>query len=103
MATPLTARGYTAIRHLIHTTDLGTLPTVRAAVDEDRRTIDLEHLEGWPYSSGEQVMVDALRAFATSHGGPSLSDLTRLDTQCQAAVLSAVRLWLGLDLDPFGE
>jgi hypothetical protein len=92
--THLTSRGLIASRTLISTTVLQHNPVVSQAFDIDRREIDLEALEDWRWSSGELVLVDLLRAFATSYGGPPVEDLLKLDLEHRQAVLEALSRFL---------
>lgn len=94
MTTPLTDRSLKAIRHLVSTTHLSIMSPISRAFDPDRRAIDLEELEDWRWSSGEQVLISLIWCYATSSGGPAIADLLKLDAETRQAALESMKLFL---------
>ena len=97
--TPLSDRALRATRSLISTTHLASHPAIARAFDLDRHSIDLEILDDWPWSSGERVLVAMLRTFATSHGGPAISDLFALDRESRCAALAALGVFFSDEVE----
>lgn len=91
----LTERGYHAAAHLIRSTHLADLPPIQAAFDPERRTLNPEPLEDWPWSTGERVLVDLLLAIHNCyHAAPTVGRLATLDPLTCRAALEALALWL---------
>lgn len=62
-------------------------------VDIDRKHVDVERLEEWPWSTGERILVDLLGAI---YNGRScqVGDLTALDDDNRRVAVMALGSWL---------
>jgi hypothetical protein len=65
-----------------------------SCVDLDRNAVDLERLENFGWSSGEQVLVDLVREIYNGSGKGSVADLTALDEDNRRVAIMALESWL---------
>jgi hypothetical protein len=66
----------------------------QSCVDLDRSAVDLERLENFGWSSGEQVLVDLVREIYNGSGNGSVYDLTALDDDNRRVAIMALESWL---------
>ena len=66
----------------------------QACIDFDRSAVDLDRLEDFGWSSGEQVLVDLIREIYTGSGNGSVYDLTTLDDDNRRVAIMALESWL---------
>lgn len=88
------------IEVLIRLSSLENVEHARSCIDTDRRLVDLERLDDWSYSSGEQVLVDLVRSIYNGTGGSRIHDLTALDDHNRRVALIALESWLVDDDGP---
>lgn len=66
----------------------------QTCIDLDRNAVDLERLENFGWSSGEQVLVDLVREIYNGSGNGSVYDLTALDDDNRRVAIMALEAWL---------
>lgn len=66
----------------------------QACIDLDRSAVDLERLDDYGWSSGEQVLVDLVRSIYNGSGYKTIHDLTALDDDNRRVALLALESWL---------
>ena len=66
----------------------------QACIDFDRSAVDLDRLEDFGWSSGEQVLVDLIREIYNGSGKGSVYDLTTLDDDNRRVAIMALESWL---------
>jgi hypothetical protein len=73
---------------------LSRSPHAQACIDFDRSAVDLERLENFGWSSGEQVLIDLVREMYNGSGRGSVADLTSLDDDNRRVAIMALESWL---------
>lgn len=92
------------MKSLIETSALSShSDLIYKCVNIDNHNIDDEWLDDWNWSSGEKVLINALKVIARGHGRCQLDDLFKLDHDNQAAVILALKIRLGLIEDEYGS
>lgn len=79
---------------LVKLSALSRSPHAQACIDLDRSAVDLERLEDFGWSSGEQVLVDLVREMYNGSGHRGVADLTTLDDDNRRVAIMALESWL---------
>ena len=83
-----------AIKTLIRCSALNNHPHVERCIDPDSMRFDLQALNEWCWSSGEEVLVGVLTALYGSATEVRLHELYNLDEMNREAVIMALRIRL---------
>ncbi|CAB4218095.1 hypothetical protein UFOVP1608_6 [uncultured Caudovirales phage] len=88
-----------AADHLFRLSALATVPESARIYDEDTHQINFDRVRDWRWSSGEEVLVDAL-LFILDFGpkSPTLRDIFYgVDAENRAVILEAIRILNGYE------
>lgn len=79
---------------LIKLSALSRSEHAQSCIDLDRSAVDLERLDDFGWSSGEQVLIDLVRSIYNGTGDRTVHDLTALDDDNRRVAVMALGSWL---------
>lgn len=78
--TQLSPARATAIRHLLRCSAVAEHPHINRSIDIDAGRVDIEKLDDYGWSSGEEVLIELIKLISGFHSNLKVADLWKLDS-----------------------